>query len=293
MHKDAELIGGKQIKSLNGWSEANCYGRSIGEIDIKNYDHFSELIRDFDLLFNTKTYIVHAPIHDILLNLRANRFKEDPPTNEIFPKKWSEDVDFNLNRMFQNRKSFFIKDCLDTDKKYLIAYFNRIGVLVSNIKQNIPLKYSMGLHHTKNFTGIHPGGARTFITGIYKEPVYFLVTDYTGKIKQDFNMFKFYNISDRPFPIDNCKLRIGKLWKNKNQPIKFENIKGLNIFEKNMLKNHLAEEDVLYYKEVDESSLEFKFLDPSIEFKLENKNFYVNNECILIKQKDDLWRINI
>ena len=71
----------------------------------------------------------------------------------------------------------------------------------------------MSIHHTTNYTGVHPGAARAIISGIYKKPVYFIVTDYTGRIRQDYKMFKFYNPSETSFPVDNCFFHINKLWK--------------------------------------------------------------------------------
>jgi len=292
MHKDTELIGGIQIQQFEGWTENSTYGRTRGQIDIKNYDHFLQLTHDFDSLFNTKTYIIHAPIFDVLTTL----CKMDLPNDEIFPFNLSKKIDEHINTMFEDSKQFPIKKYIGNKKQFLIAYLNRIGVLISHIKQNIPLKYSMGVHHTINYTGIHPGGSRTIISGIYKKPVYFVVTDYTGRIRLDYKMFKFYDPHKMPFPVDNCSLHISKLWKNKNQPIIYEDIKkikGMPIYEREMLKHHIYDGDVIYFKEVDESSFNYRSLNPSIQFMLKNEKFFINNECFLIKQKDGVWRINI
>jgi hypothetical protein len=106
-------------------------------------------------------------------------------------------------------------------------------------------------------------------------------------------MFKFYDPHKMPFQVDNCDFHINKLWKNKNQPIIYEDIKGITIYERNIFNNFSSEEHVLYSKEVDESSFEYRSLNPSIQFMLKDGDFYVNNECFLIKQKDGRWRINI
>ncbi len=218
MHKDYKIIDNVQIQQFEGWNEYHSSGCTRGIVYLKNYDHFIKISNEFDAIFDTKTYILQASIYDVLHTI----CKMDLSKNNIFNKKMSLEIDECVNNLFENIEEFNIAQFgTDLKKSRYIAYLNRIGTLIKNIKENEDIKFPMCLHHTKTYTGVHPGGARTFMAGIYSKPVTFIVTDYTKSIAKKFKMFNFFDLSEKKINIDeNCYLLIGKLWKETNNVMK-------------------------------------------------------------------------
>ena len=279
-----------------------------GNVLIQDYNHFLELVNEFDSLFNTKTYVIHASIIDVLtaFNLEVR----GRSNNEIYSLNDSIAIDKDFEILFHDTNTISAKNYHETylDKventphfeldywltytkkrelKYerlmkkrrdIIQHYIRVSTLISHIKQNIPLKYSMGLHYMNDITILHPGGSRSKVSGIYKKPVYFVITDYTKKIFQDYPMFDFYKPEDVRFPVDNCFIRI--LHAKQSNSIDQKN-KDVVLKE--------VDEDSYDHKNLNDLSIHYK----SYQFILEDDKFYYNNQCIFIKQDDHRWKINI
>ena len=265
----------KEIINLPYLLRKNCEEKII----IQDYDHFIRLAHEFDSLLSTKTYIIHAPIYDVLYAFNLiDRNTIGLDERYSFQDSIVMDEDFKLLFKDSNKISWprnFNKiswKSQETTKQKLMQHYIRISVLVTDIKQNKPLHYSMGLHHMKHKTILHPGGSRRKVLGIYKKPVYFVITDFTKKICQDYPRFKFYNPEDVSFPVDNCYIRIRILSSDQVGEEKYRDI---------------------ILKEVDEDSYEFKNIKDPNEIMLKDDKFYYNNDCIFIKQKDNRWKINI
>ena len=108
--------------------------------------------------------------------------------------------------------------------------------------------------------------------------------------------------------IDNKKSGIGiYYYKNQKYIGEFENNinlfngygtktykeRALNKFEKHITSNLLKDDEVFYYKEFDETSYRYDKLNEKIQFKYKNNCFYINEECVMVRQNDGCWRISV
>tara|TARA_B100002019_G_C21246923_1_gene588885 strand:- start:767 stop:1603 length:837 start_codon:yes stop_codon:yes gene_type:complete len=258
--------------------------RTVFNYKLKNYSHFVEIVKSFDSAFDTETYIIHDTISKVNDNITKIPFI--PKDKRLFSDCYYCDIEKWIKYVFKNSNFIITSDVKNSDR---LAKLNRLGVLLKDIKSNKLIKYPMGLHCIPNYNAIHPGLTRLLISGIYDKPIYFILTDYTKKAKQNYPMFDFYKPEEiNNMNIETCELIFGNMWnRGVSNPLVFFNSNNSSIIDNKKLQKQYPN---FVFKEVDEWSLN----DPtttSKNFLLKDDKFYIDNECILLK-RSNVWEFN-
>jgi hypothetical protein len=140
--------------------------------EIKDYNHFVELTRQFDSTYGTKTYMIRMTLKEI---------------NDTF-----------LHRDHKTMKEQYTNQHHSTPNYKLYSFYK----MIQDLNNGEPIKHPVNLHYFgKDKVGIHPGNTRIMFDDYYDGIMDVIMTDYIGDLYKVYPN-KYIALEDAYFDTD-------------------------------------------------------------------------------------------
>lgn len=155
-------------------------------LKLRTYSEFIEVSKILDKEYGTKSYLLQTSLES--LNKRFLKRDMNYAIQEI--------VDF----LFKNQNKVYSNEDWLTDRH--LEKINSFSYLLEDFKSNnFKIKHPISMKYFgKERWVIHPGNSRLFFKDLVKDTVNVFITDFTGNLKEDYNM-NFQNIEDGNFDV--------------------------------------------------------------------------------------------